>query len=257
MQKQKAELPHKGLKIGHFLFSPGIVPTLAAMIVFTLLVNLGFWQLDRAEGKTYLKTRYESRNALGPMTLTELNALQGDTNDFPLKVSGFYDNRYNVLLDNQMHETRAGYHLLTLFFPSDSSQGIWVNRGWLWAGHDRSILPEIPAIEGQQALQGRVYTPPDNVFLLKKDDFNQVSWPFRVQSMDLNALQSLLDVQLLPFTLRLNPDSNDSNMPREWHYIPIGPEKHQGYAFQWFAMSFALIMIYFFTNTHKIKPEQE
>jgi len=257
MQKQEAERPRKGLKIGRFFFTPGIIPTLAAIIVFTLLLNLGFWQLQRAEEKNYLKSRFESRNTLGPMTLEELNTLQGDTNDFPLKTSGHYDNRYNVLLDNQMHETRAGYHLLTLFIPSGSNQGIWVNRGWLWAGHDRSILPDFPAIEGQQALQGRVYTPPDNVFLLKKDNFNQVSWPFRAQSMDLNSLQGLLDVQLLPFTLRLNPGSNDSSMPREWHYLPIGPEKHQGYAFQWFAMSFALIMIYFFTNTHKIKPEQE
>lgn len=194
------------------------------------------------------------------MELPELLKTPGDINDYPLSISGHFDNQYNLLLDNQIHQTQAGYHLLTLFIPSAStepSQALWVNRGWLAVGQNRAILPSIPALHGQHTLQGRVYVPSDKVFLLKKDNYQQVSWPLRVQSVDLDSLESVLGVQLLPFTLRLSPKSDNSSLPREWHYNPMGADKHKAYALQWFVMGLVLILIYIITNTHKIKQNNE
>lgn len=257
MQNQESNSNRKGLKVGNFLFSPGILPTLATFLVLSILLNLGFWQLNRAAEKDYIQARLENRDKLGPIELEDLLKLDGDINDFPLEISGKFDNRYNLLLDNRIYKQQAGYHLLTLFYPSGTDYGLWVNRGWLSAGKDRAVFPVIEPIKGLQIIKGKVYTPSDKVFLLKEDDLSQASWPLRVQSVDLSALKTVLGVQLLPFTLRLNPDPNNTKMPREWHYLPVGPEKHRGYAFQWFTMSFALIMIYFITNTMKIKQDQE
>ncbi len=256
MLKQANNFPVQGLKLGGFIFTPKLIPTLAALLVLVVLMNLGFWQLQRADEKSYLQSRLETRSQLQAMTLETVLNTPGDINDYPLQLTGYFDNRYNLLLDNQIHQRQAGYHLLTLFFPSNTKQALWVNRGWLATGRDRSILPPISAVNGPQSLQGRVYIPPEKVFLLKKDDFSQVSWPLRVQSVDLNALEDVLGVQLLPFTLRLNPESNGSGFPREWHHNPMGADKHKAYALQWFAMGFALVLIYIVTNTHKISASK-
>lgn len=256
MLKQANNFPARGLKLGSFIFTPKLIPTLTALLVLVILINLGFWQLRRADEKSYLQSRFETRSQVQTMHLEAILSTPGDINDYPLRLSGYFDNRYNLLLDNQVHQRQAGYHLLTLFFPSNTKQALWVNRGWLATGRDRSILPPISAVKGPQSLQGRVYTPPEKVFLLKKDDFSQVSWPLRVQSVDLNALGDVLGVQLLPFTLRLNPESKNSGLPRAWHHNPMGADKHKAYALQWFAMGLVLVLIYIVTNTHKVNANK-
>lgn len=263
MQKPTPHSTHKsqqGLRLGNFLFNPGLIPTLATLIVLSILLKLGFWQVQRAGEKDYLQSRFDSRSQLGTLGLQELLKTPGDINDYPVAINGHFDNQYNLLLDNQIYQSQAGYHLLTLFIPFASpepNQALWVNRGWLPVGQNRAILPPIPPLHGQHTLQGRVYVPSNKVFLLKKDNYQQVSWPLRVQSVDLDSLESVLGVQLLPFTLRLNPKNDNSNLPREWHNNPMGADKHKAYALQWFAMGLVLILIYIITNTHKIKQNNE
>ncbi|MCB1318421.1 MAG: hypothetical protein KDK27_20790, partial [Leptospiraceae bacterium] len=40
--------------------------------------------------------------------------------------------------------------------------------------------------------------------------------------------------------------------PKIWQPVAFGPEKHYAYALQWFAIAFALLVIYIVLNTKKI-----
>ena len=84
----------------------------------------------------------------------------------------------------------------------------------------------------------------------EEDNYQQVSWPFLIQKIDLEKSSQLFDYPLIPFVLRLAPDES-SQFVREWHSHFMGPEKHYGYAVQWFSLAAALLVIYVVVNTKR------
>ena len=43
---------------------------------------------------------------------------------------------------------------------------------------------------------------------------------------------------------------------REWNPVVVGPERHVGYAVQWFALAAALVILYVWVNLNRIGVEQ-
>ena len=240
----------RGIVIGRLRFAPGLIPSIVTLLVLALLVNLGFWQLRRAEFKTQMVERLQSRSQQPSRDLNTLSAAEqfGDMTDYPLHVSGHYLNNFNLLLDNRPYRGEPGYEVLTAFL----TQGriLLVNRGWIAQGMDRRIAPTIPKEQGEITLQGQAHTPNPNFFVLKEDDYSQVNWPFLIQKIDLEKSSQLFDYPVIPFVLRLAPDES-SQFIREWHSHFMGPEKHYGYAVQWFSLAAALLVIYFVVNTKR------
>ena len=73
----------------------------------------------------------------------------------------------------------------------------------------------------------------------------------RLQYLDLGKLGKSIGAPLLPYVVRLEGD-NEEGFLRDWQTPGFGKEKHLGYAFQWFAMSVALIIIYIVVNLRKL-----
>lgn len=240
----------KGIVIGGLRFSPGLIPTIATVMVFTLLMNLGFWQLRRAEFKEHMVERLESRNQQTSRDLSSLSPsdMSADMTDYPLHVTGHYLNDLSLLLDNRPYHGQPGYEVLTAFLTEGKI--LLVNRGWIAQGPDRRIPPDIPPVEGEVTLHGNAHTPNPNFFVLKEDDYSLVKWPFLIQKIDLEKSGQLFDYPVIPFVLRLAPEES-SQFVREWHSHFMGPEKHYGYAVQWFSLAAALLVIYFVVNTKR------
>ena len=64
-------------------------------------------------------------------------------------------------------------------------------------------------------------------------------------------MEEALGVDLLPFVVELDR-SESHGFAREWRpHRGIGPERHRGYAFQWFALAATLLAIYTFVNLRR------
>ena len=70
---------------------------------------------------------------------------------------------------------------------------------------------------------------------------------YRVQRIDLAELEELTSTKLLPYVIRLSPES-EHGYYRKWPLPGSGEDKHNGYAFQWFAFATVLFIIYFLLN---------
>lgn len=248
-------VPHtssnRGIRFGPFLFAPRWFPTLATLLLATLLIKLGLWQLDRAHYKEHVLERLESRSGEAAYDLHDLLRVGSDLNDYPVRLHGHFLNDFNFLLDNRTHNRQPGYEVLTPF--ATANHLVLVNRGWIAQGPSRAEAPAIPAVEGEVTLEGLALVPNPDFFVLKEDDYSVISWPFLIQKIDLEKSAALLDHPVAPFVLRLHPDEN-SAFVREWHSHFTGPEKHYGYAVQWFGLFTALWVIYFVVNTQRIRP---
>jgi surfeit locus 1 family protein len=216
---------------------------LIAVAVIGVCTRLGFWQLERGQAKAERLATIAERAAQPPRSLAQLLALRSPAH-YPVEVQGRFDNARSLLLDNRIHEGRAGYFVLTPL-RTDPGQQVLVNRGWIPRGPSREQLPQIPAIDGHVTVRGRTYVPPETAWVLGPEEITSPDWPLRIQQVDMQALEALLGVELAPFEIRVAPGHDvetGEEMLRDWPDSRLKPERHYAYAVQWFAMALAALI---------------
>ncbi|MEX1033959.1 MAG: SURF1 family protein [Cellvibrionaceae bacterium] len=221
--------------------------TALAVLLLPILLSLGVWQLQRAEEKRAIETRYMARQQLSPLTLGELDNVS-DQAFLPIRLAGRFDNRHSFLLDNRTREGRPGYEVLTPLLTGDG-RWVLVNRGWIKASPIRQDLPVIPPIEARVEISGTVYIPPDEPFLLAEQTFQTVEWPLVVQAVEIDKFAALLDRALFPQVIRLRQGSAGA-LQVGWQPVNTQPQKHVAYAVQWFALALGLALWFVFANTN-------
>ncbi len=232
--------------MGRITFAPRWVPTLAALVFFPLLLWLGMWQWQRAEYKQALLDHYNQQSGQGPLTLAEALKDPEGFRYFPLKAQGHYLSQHQFLQDNQFYEHQVGYYVLTPFI-TDTQQVILVNRGWIPKTLPLKAL-ELPA--NTVTIEGRVGTMPSRTFHLGENLLSQTAWPRVIQVLKGPELSSTLGQKLEPIVFLLNP-SETSGFARNWQPTGLSPEKHRGYALQWFAFATLLVVLFLVLNIKK------
>lgn len=213
--------------------------TIFVAVLLPCLLTLGQWQLHRAEEKRAMQAQFAQLRQHLPLTGAQLSG--GLPSYTPVAVSGHFDNEHNLLLDNRVSRGRFGYEVLTPFVADDNSTQMMVNRGWIEGDSARQSLPQIPPVPGLIIVHGYVYR--DGVNRLSGIELETKQWPRLVEQIDLERMQSWLAVPLYPFTLRLNAESIGA-LRADWPIVAVDPERHVGYAVQWFAMAFTLCVLW-------------
>ena len=237
------------LKLAGYRFSPSLLPTAAAAAMFALLCGLGFWQLDRAAGKEERQAAFEAARG----TVLDETSLDGEIAEFArVHLEGRYEPSNQFLQDNRTHQGRPGYYVLTPFRIARRG-AVLVNRGWVPAGPDRTALPEIAAPADALRLRGTVRVPREDLFVLGETGYAAAGWPKVVQRVEVDAMQRSLGYPLAAWLVAL-----DRNAPhgyvREWKAAPgLSPGRHRGYAFQWFALATALLVIWVAVNLKRFR----
>ena len=209
------------------------------VLLFPLLISLGFWQLSRYDEKKSLQLQFEKYLDEPPITLNQ--AMQEPEPRYRrIKVSGFYDYPHNFLLDNRIYKGASGYDVFTPFITLEG-QPLLVNRGWLARGTDRSILPAIPDYRNQTTLQGLLYAPLGKTFVLGDDPWDDV-WPRRIQTLDFSRIADVLEKPVSNYFLVLDSDQSGS-LTHTFKPVVMSPAKHMGYAVQWFLMAACLLVL--------------
>ena len=218
---------------------------LLALIFLPLLTGLGFWQLDRAGQKQILLQQWQRAPQL--VHLPETDAV---TVGSRLDLAGRFEPDTYYLLDNRTREGRVGYEVIGVFLPEHQGQTILVNLGWIAGSASRAELPEVELPVESLRLQGRLVQPVDS-FLLARD-----YWPenrvIRIQQIDM-ARMSVRHPRLYPLLLRLD-QSLVSGLEPGWKIVNISPERHLGYAVQWFGLALVLLsgcLVMFFYGKQK------
>jgi len=235
-------------------------PVIATVMLFALLglfFSAGFWQLDRAAQKSSLQDRLVTASA--DEALREpVTDDQADANRFRrFELQGRYLPERQVLLDNMTDGGSNGYQVVTPFQTGDTY--VLVNRGWIAASHDRQVLPDIAVGAGERTIVARLNFLPAPGLKLEQQDVSD-TWPRRLLFPDREQLEKTLGLKLPDYQLQLDPTQPDGFL-REWQMTDFGPEKHLGYAFQWFSFAalaciFYLILMYqWFRNHNKTKRD--
>jgi surfeit locus 1 family protein len=241
-------------------FVPGFWPGLVTILLLPVLVSLGLWQLDRAEQKRGLYEQFATRQSAEIVDLNRDRIIRNNKSEIiwrHIKLSGRFAAQTDILLDNQVVNHVPGYYVFTVLKLTDENEWVLVNRGWLPAGADRSIAPEISTPADEVELAAVATDVPATGILLGNENTEYLDNRFiRVQKIDIEEISKLTGLELLPFVARLEPGS-DHGFVRQWIMPGSGEEKHLGYAFQWFALALTLLVIFIVVNTRRSKHDDE
>ena len=232
-------------KINHQPRFP-VIATLVAFTAIVIMLLLGFWQLDRKDQKEVRLANIENATNVSALQMADIVANAESFIDFKVESSGVLLSP-TFLIDNKIIDGQAGFHVLK---PFETNYGVvMLNFGWLKSLGPRGVLPNL-TFGSKNVARGVIYKPSDNK-LVTETNINYGSFPALLQQVDLVEISRHLNKDVLPFVIRLDPD--DSGYIRDWQVITMSPEKHLGYAIQWFGLAIAALTIYLLSVLKKFQ----
>lgn len=239
------------MRIGKYQFKPRLIPSIAVLILLPVLIKLGFWQLARANQKRVIIAQLNAKMALPPRLIDHPLANSEGLQFQHLQVRGSFLTKYQIFIDNKIHQDRVGYDVVTPMRVASSRQYILVDRGWVPRGESRAVLPKIDTPQQEVSIVGIVKYHTRDVASFGVGNRSNSGWPAIVRWVDIKAITKETKLDFLPFMLLLDPKSHYGYV-REWKFINMPPAKHISYAVQWFAMAIALLVIYLVVNLKRL-----
>ena len=114
------------------------------------------WQYHRGVDRHQRNNQIELRSDLPAISISD--AVQDAASQEWRKVSatGQFDPDRQILLRNRYFEGKYGFEALTAFQDSSGVE-YWVDRGWVQAGENATIAPQIPPLPvGEVTIEGRL-----------------------------------------------------------------------------------------------------
>jgi surfeit locus 1 family protein len=235
----------------------------ASLFLAGLFSALGLWQIHRAQWKERLLESYrraaymQPKDLSGIVSWTENIPSRADVSDqqklpqqvLPMRISaiGRYVKHSTLLLDNQIHQGKLGAMVYSLFIPKESRRAVLVNRGWiaLTARRTWETNIDLDVSTDEQKITGLLVPPPSVGIRLGeiKTTFDQ---PPRLQTLiDLDSLRKTITTPIFTGVVMLDAE-NKGGFLRDWRVLPntLTPEKHIGYAIQWFGLALTTLLTY-------------
>lgn len=218
-----------------------------ALLVIALFSRLGFWQLDRMHWKRTMldaaQAVVKQRHAL-PFSVAA-DATRSHDYDWSAG-SGRFAALPPVLLDNQSRDDRAGVRAYRVFLPDSAvpadAAPLLVELGWLPLPGDRR-LPPVPRPDGEMRIAG-LLAPPPSAGIATTVLQPQADGALLTIALDLPLLRkALASPTLAPRVLKLDP-AIAFGYARDLDVLPntLSPERHLGYAVQWFGLALAVLV---------------
>lgn len=212
----------------------------AAAIAITAFCLLGHWQLQRMQHKRALLAAQRVAATRPALPVARALAQPGPVQrveDHGRFLPGL------VLLDNQMRHGRAGVKLYRPF-RSDAGTVVLVDLGWRALPANRA-LPAVADPPSPVAVRGLLAPAPAPGLALGPPQVAAGPRRWLAARLQPDALAAALAVPALPArVLRLDPALPFGD-ERDLDLLPntLPPERHLGYAVQWFGLALAVLVI--------------
>ncbi|HXN16443.1 MAG TPA: SURF1 family protein [Usitatibacter sp.] len=233
------------MRIRAYSFTPRLVPTLAAAAMIALTLALGRWQTERAQEKEAKQALYEARLREPPVLLSGANSSAEPLLYRRARASGRWIAEGQIFIDNQIHEGRAGFHVVTPLRLEGTPRVVLVNRGWI---ERTRAYPQAPAVEvpaGNIALTGLATVPPTRVLELSTDTVAGNVW----QNLSIERYQRQSGLSVLPIVILA--DISADGLAAIDEKPDTGIAKHREYALTWFSLAATVMALWVGLNVRK------
>jgi len=222
-----------------------VIGLLITTLCVVTCVRLGNWQYVKAQIKQQYQAQLDQRLSASPVPLPKALDQAESLRYLRVKVRGEYLARAQFLLDNQVYQDRAGYHVYTPLRVAGSEQVILVNRGWTVKDFSAANVSPVPVPQGPQTIEGYLWVPPSKTYRLNNQaQLTQEAGATVRELLDIAQLSQQLSIPLAPVVIRLIEAQAGSNLTVDWPRPDDRIVTHLGYAYQWYGFAVAAILIF-------------
>lgn len=244
------------VRIANREFDPRLWAVLLTAALLATFVALGWWQVERARAKqamieSFQRGAQSSFDLKGDVAVDELPRYQH------VRVEGRYEPAHQVLIDNMPSQSGLpGFRVLTPLRRDGSERLLLVDRGWVPLGATRQDLPQVIVSPDVRTVSGRLDTlPAPGVRVGDAGVAGDTSWPRVLNFPRQPDLEQALGEPTEARILLLDPAAPDG-YERAWRpAMQFGPERHLGYAIQWFAFAIVTLVIFIALSLRRLPGE--
>lgn len=227
----------------HFSWKSAVIVVLS----LTVLIKLGFWQLDRARQKQQMQTQQQQRKQAAAKPIERLaTANPQHLNYQRVRLVGRYLSDKSIYISNTFYQGKPGFEAMVPFKLKSNAQIVLLSRGWIALPAQAKQLPS-----GEQTLLGSIHLPPKQAFFLAEKVADR-NWPIRLHHFDMNTITQLLQTPSIPYLVRLEPD-NPGSLQAFWPTPNFNASNSTAYAVQWFIMALIVAIVAIVRSTTGLK----
>ncbi|HEX8613016.1 MAG TPA: SURF1 family protein [Telluria sp.] len=224
------------------------IPFVATVLLVALGIALGRWQDGRAAQKIALQQQMTARAGAPPQAIGAALLAPADVELRPVTVTGTFVAGWPLFLNNRPQEGKAGFYLLMPLRIDGSDTHVLVARGWLprYTGQfDR--LPEFDTPAGTVTITGMARASMGRVMQL--GTATPVAPRAILQNLAPQEFAQASRLTVQPFFIEQSgPAPAGDKLVRNWPAPSLNVEKHQGYAFQWYALAVMALLFFVITG---------
>ena len=225
-----------------------MVPTIAAIAMIALTFSLGRWQSGRAEEKAARQAAFAARSAETPLALGGSSGPADALLYRRVRVAGEWDATGQIFIDNQIHNGRAGFHVITPLRIDGGARVALVNRGWTARTAAYPSAPPVRVPEGRVLVTGIATLPPKRYLELSGETISGNVW----QNLSLARYAERMRVELLP--VMVLADTPAEGLVAVEEKPDAGVAKHREYALTWYSLAATLVALWIFYSFRRSAP---
>lgn len=239
-----------------FRFRP--IPFVATVLLVALGISLGQWQDRRAAGKIAVQEQVDAAAKAAPLALGGALVDAGAAEHRKVTATGEFVASWPILLDNRPQEGKGpGFYLLMPMRLSGTDTHVLVARGWLpRPAGAAGLKPSFDTPGGTVTVSGVARATLGKVMQLGSAP--PVAPGAILQNIEVAQFAQASGLKLQPFFIeQTDPVQPGEQLVRDWPAPSLGVEKHQGYAFQWYALAVMALLFFVITGFRRgPKPDQ-
>lgn len=226
-------------------FRPRWLPTLAGALLVPLFIAAGQWQWNKASLKAQRQEQFDAL-ANGPAVQIPVGPVVAETLHYrKVTARGTYEPQRQILIDNRVHQQRAGFHVITPLRIEGSDVRVLVNRGWIAGSGDHDRVPEVATPAGTVEVSGQAMVP-SSLFFTLKEESSDGTWQRVWQNLDIERYARVAGFPVQPVVIQMSPDSAAGGFVRDWPRPDDRRLTNLGYALQWWSFAAATVALWLY-----------
>ena len=235
-------------------FKPGLLPTLITVPCVIILLALTVWQINRYSWKINLIDTINSQLAEAPVPLPSGDIVPEEWQYRRVKLTGSFDHSKEIHLFAHADPGRPGFQIITPFVRPAEGDVVLVNRGWVPEDKKEPSSRPQGQITGEITVTGVVRKPWGKAWsFMPESNAESNVWLYG----ELGEMADHLKMKVAPVFVELDASDVPGGLPIGGQTRISLPNNHIQYAFTWFGLAIAMVVIFILYGLKRGRTEEE
>ena len=219
-------------------------PSIFSILIFTMLISFGTWQVKRLFWKEALIQDYLTQSKSNPITIAnELD--KSSINEFKsIVILGRFIHDNEIYITGKTYEGNAGFHVVTPF-KMENNKLVLINRGWVSESYKNPDKRKFSLTKGLVKLTGIIRHPQQKGYFVPENDGKNGFWFTIIPEQIFDHINITSNPIIDNYYIDALRIGKKLTLPIGVDGEPKFRNQHLSYAITWYGLALSLLFVYF------------